>query len=204
VVCRFTLPSSDAVLSPELSERGRSFLRFPPARALVFPPTPPTRPDPPAPFAAVAAPLTLIIFRTACCHRVRMFCVTRGNFTTSTTPTRMASIMYALFPTSSSSCISTMAHWLVSLVNRVPSSRCSFVVVVGGTCACGCACGHTFCVVVPFAASLAFAKNGQLFTACFSSTSATSKGDDAEDDSSAAMPFSNVAAQVTVLVSRVG
>jgi hypothetical protein len=35
---------------------------------------------------------------------VRMDCLTSGNLTTSTTPALMASIMYTLLPTSSSSC----------------------------------------------------------------------------------------------------
>ena len=62
-----------------------------------------------------------MIFRTACCQSVRMLCLTNGYLTTSTTPILIASIMYVLEATSSSSCISTIATSFAIVVNRPKS-----------------------------------------------------------------------------------
>ena len=181
---RFTRPSSLAVESPESAD--------PPGCSAPPAPAPARRPPGP-PFATrapssdarrsarrVSRAATRIIRRTACCHSVRIDCFTRGKRTTSTTPRRIASIMYALFPTSSSSCMSTIAHSDVSFANRAPIAAEDEPLAFCGSFEPAVVCA---------------AKNKG--SACFSSTSATSNGAAGEAVSSARMPFSRVVAVVT-------
>mmetsp|Transcript_9010 Transcript_9010/g.40577 ORF Transcript_9010/g.40577 Transcript_9010/m.40577 type:complete len:371 (-) Transcript_9010:13-1125(-) len=135
---RFKALSSDADESPELDALRSVDCRRPRSsdpRFLLPPPFPP-----PAVAACVSAGVVCcrMIFRTACCHSVRIDCFTNGYLTTSTTPTLIASIMYVLDATSSSSCISTMATSFAMVVNR-PNSGDEFVpfmtsLMIGATC----------------------------------------------------------------------
>ena len=110
-----------------------------------------------------------------------MLCLTSGYLTTSTTPTLIASIMYVLEATSSSSCISTIATSFAIVVNRPKSGDVAVVADAVPGCIASRMIGAT----------------------CSSSTRATSKWALTSElpcaDSRTARPLSRVFAHVTAV-----